>query len=475
MSGKYYRLKKNCALRGWDDLPYVIMDYEKQSAVFLTKNQAEAAFACNGSYDLSFPLLPGYFSEAAEELVSKGVAEECSKGEGLDDWQKYRRYHNPFVSSVFWEITGRCNYKCRHCYMSAPQNDLPHLSTASVLRIVDELAAAGVPEVTLTGGEPLIRTDFPQIIEALSANHIVIKQIFSNGALADERLLDLLESCGQHPDLVTSYDGAHGWHGWMRGVEGAQEKFERAVRLWRSRGLPVWVQTVLHKGNIEAIRDTVNYVADLGCTRLRLSPVDNEGEWRTNNGGNAITFEEFMEGIFAYLPAYYEDGMPVELIVSKCVMLDPAQPDKYRLLLMNNSPCRREAKLLSCKGRGIQITLDGHVIHCAGMGDDYLKMPPLVSDEAGAKTASLAELLGEGTPYQRTMSLTYGDLLDAGGECSSCEWFRYCRGGCRRNAFVYEGSMFAKDPVTCRLYKDGWVEKIKEAMKKANPSAVPSL
>ena len=46
MDGKYYRLKKNCALRGWDDLPYVIMDYEKQSAVFLTKNHAEAAFAC---------------------------------------------------------------------------------------------------------------------------------------------------------------------------------------------------------------------------------------------------------------------------------------------------------------------------------------------------------------------------------------------------------------------------------------------
>ena len=61
---------------------------------------------------------------------------------------------------VIWNLVRRCNLKCRHCYAVSADVDFPgELSTQQVFAIMQDLKAARVPVLILSGGEPLLRPD----------------------------------------------------------------------------------------------------------------------------------------------------------------------------------------------------------------------------------------------------------------------------------------------------------------------------
>ncbi|MCK5496852.1 MAG: radical SAM protein, partial [Hyphomicrobiaceae bacterium] len=61
---------------------------------------------------------------------------------------------------VIWNLTRRCNLKCRHCYAVAADHDFPgELSRDEAIEVLDDLAAYGIPALILSGGEPLSRPD----------------------------------------------------------------------------------------------------------------------------------------------------------------------------------------------------------------------------------------------------------------------------------------------------------------------------
>ena len=65
---------------------------------------------------------------------------------------------------VIWNLIRRCNLTCRHCYSISGDVDFPgELSTDEVFRVMDDLEAAGVRVLILSGGEPLMRRDIFEI------------------------------------------------------------------------------------------------------------------------------------------------------------------------------------------------------------------------------------------------------------------------------------------------------------------------
>jgi cyclic pyranopterin phosphate synthase len=80
--------------------------------------------------------------------------------------------HGRTIGDVRVSVTDRCNFRCQYCM---PAEGLPWLERAEILtfeeitRIVGLLASMGVHDVRLTGGEPLVRRDFPRLAAMLSA------------------------------------------------------------------------------------------------------------------------------------------------------------------------------------------------------------------------------------------------------------------------------------------------------------------
>jgi len=71
----------------------------------------------------------------------------------------------PLLRHLDMELTERCNNRCIHCYNRTddPNAQKRELSTSAVTQVLDEAAALGCISVRFTGGEPLLREDFPRI------------------------------------------------------------------------------------------------------------------------------------------------------------------------------------------------------------------------------------------------------------------------------------------------------------------------
>jgi cyclic pyranopterin phosphate synthase len=107
--------------------------------------------------------------------------------------------HGRLIGDVRVSVTDRCNFRCQYCM---PAEGLPWLDRADVLtfeeitRIVRVLSEMGVSEVRLTGGEPLVRRDFPTLAGMLVAlDHVREVAVTTNGFLL-ERDAEALVAAG---------------------------------------------------------------------------------------------------------------------------------------------------------------------------------------------------------------------------------------------------------------------------------------
>jgi cyclic pyranopterin phosphate synthase len=109
--------------------------------------------------------------------------------------------HGRHIADVRVSVTDRCNFRCQYCM---PAEGLPWLDRAEILRfdeitrVVGVLAQMGVHDVRLTGGEPLVRRDFPVLAGMLAAvDGVTDLSVTTNGYLL-ERDAEALVRAGVH-------------------------------------------------------------------------------------------------------------------------------------------------------------------------------------------------------------------------------------------------------------------------------------
>src|SRR3546814_11041765 len=87
---------------------------------------------------------------------------------------------------VIWNLLRRCNLTCRHCYATSADSPFRNeLSTTEALRVIDDLHAAGVRVLILSGGEPLLRPDLFKLAGYAREQGFVVA-LSSNGTLHHE-------------------------------------------------------------------------------------------------------------------------------------------------------------------------------------------------------------------------------------------------------------------------------------------------
>ena len=451
----YVRLANKYVLRGWKDIPYALEDRTTSKLLYMREDVFRTVQLCNGRFKEDSPVFLGVRQIHLAELARLGILEFLPEPADLAPEQEYLRYDNIRMTRVHWSITGHCNYRCRHCYMSAPHALLPQPSTEECLDIVDQIAECGISRVSLTGGEPLVRRDFLQIVDHILERGLMLDVIMTNGSLVTEELLDALDARGCHPEISMSYDGTEGWHDWLRGVDGAEDQLTRALRLCHERGFVTCIETVLHKGNVHTLRESIRRMGELGVSAVKILSMSCSGE-AAALGDYVLSPEEMCEAILEYAPQYVEDGLPVPIL--SMGGLFNARDGVLSQKCERNPEGQDCSDAVICASARSTMYLgpDGRILPCipmseAGASQDYF---PLLS------SMTLKEALTDSN-YMRFIANTLGDYLEHNPSCKECEFKNRCGGGCRGRAVEANGGtdLMGIDPENCLLFKGGYYER----------------
>jgi radical SAM protein with 4Fe4S-binding SPASM domain len=127
-----------------------------------------------------------------------------------DDLNRYlsKAAQNKYPFTVSFELTRRCCFRCVHCYLGDQgqirQHQAQELDTAAVMELLDELTAAGVLFLTLTGGDPMLRSDFIPIYRHAVRLGLLVT-VFCTGALVTQEVVQIFQKYPPRRIEITLY------------------------------------------------------------------------------------------------------------------------------------------------------------------------------------------------------------------------------------------------------------------------------
>ena len=146
------------------------------------------------------------------------------------------------------EVTSRCNLRCVHCYLG-PQEEqharrAAEMSTGEVTAFIDQMVEAGTLYLTITGGDPMMRPDFPQIYRHARQSGLLVT-VFCDGVLVSERIVELFRELPPSLIEVSIYGATAETYERITRVPGSFPKFLAGLARLREAGLKVGLKSVL--------------------------------------------------------------------------------------------------------------------------------------------------------------------------------------------------------------------------------------
>jgi radical SAM protein with 4Fe4S-binding SPASM domain len=145
------------------------------------------------------------------------------------------------------EPTFRCNLNCVHCYVNEPAGSREvrarELTTERVKALVDEVAEAGCLNLLLTGGEVLLRPDFPEIYRHALARGLRVT-VFTNGTMVTDAIADLFDRHRPLSVEITLYGMTRETYERVTRVPGSFARCLQGLERLLARGIPVKLKTM---------------------------------------------------------------------------------------------------------------------------------------------------------------------------------------------------------------------------------------
>jgi sulfatase maturation enzyme AslB (radical SAM superfamily) len=162
-----------------------------------------------------------------------------------------------------FELTHRCNLSCIHCYLGSQRGKDGELTTRGVMSILDKLQEAGFIWLVLTGGEPLLRPDFPEIYRYAKERGFIII-ILTNATLIDESIAGLFAMHKPFYLDISMHGAETGIYERIAGVAGSFGRFMRALDLLREKKIPFKLKTKAMKENAAGLGEIGAFASKLG-------------------------------------------------------------------------------------------------------------------------------------------------------------------------------------------------------------------
>jgi len=167
-------------------------------------------------------------------------------------------------------VTSACPQRCSYCYNKGRSGRV--MDTETIKRVVKELKGMGVFWLGLTGGEPLLNRDLPDIIEGAGPDCSV--KLFTTGWGVTPSLAADLKRAGLFSVSVSLDDWREDRHDRGRNTPGAFREALRAIEVFRkTEGLDVGVSAVLSKEMIvrDEVEELLSFIGGLGVHEAWLS------------------------------------------------------------------------------------------------------------------------------------------------------------------------------------------------------------
>ncbi|MFC0267771.1 pyrroloquinoline quinone biosynthesis protein PqqE [Kushneria aurantia] len=180
------------------------------------------------------------------------------------------------------ELTHRCPLQCPYCSNPVElERRSDELTTADWQRILCEAAALGVLQVHLSGGEPAARRDLTELVATCAEQQLYSNLITAGVNISPQRLAELADAGLDHVQL--SFQGATPEvTEQVSGLRGAHDKKRAFAAEVRALELPLTLNVVLHRANIDQVDDFIALALALGAERLELAHAQYYG-WALHN------------------------------------------------------------------------------------------------------------------------------------------------------------------------------------------------
>jgi len=337
---------------------------------------------------------------------------------------------------VYWEMTHACDLACVHCRAEADTSRDPmELSTREAKELCDEIAlfpGTRPPRLVLTGGDPLLRDDFFEIIDyARSLGIDVSATPAATARLTDQAVL-ALKSAGVG-SIALSLDGstAHR-HDSVRGVAGTFARTMDAIRAADEAGMPVQINTLVAEATVDDLPAVYDLLVGLGIERWALF-------FLISTGRGSFLSEispEKAESVLTWLCELIENGsQPFAIKSTEAHQLRRIAYQRLHARGVDDDNFKR-----SPLGRGLGVRDGNGIVFVSRRGEIF----PSGFLPIGSGNVRLDSLVATYHDHPLFRSLRDADRLE--GKCGRCP-YRFICGGSRARAFAATGNPLESDPL----------------------------
>lgn len=312
-----------------------------------------------------------------------------------------------------WELTLKCDLACRHCGSRAGSARSDELSLEEALDLVRQLAALGVRETTLIGGEAYLYDGWTEVIREIRRQGMQSSLVTAGRGFTEARALAAKEAGLQ--TVSVSLDGDETTHDRLRGLSGAFRAALAALANARAAGLPVAVNTQINRLSLPHLESVYERVLEASAHGWQIQLTVPAG--RAADEPEVILQPYDLLDLFPRIAALKArcDARQLKFVAGNNI----GYFGPYDHLLRQMSPCGHSG---SCSaGRsGIGIEANGDIKGCPSL--------PTESWVGGnVREHSLRDIWERSTALRYNRDRTVADLW---GYCRTCYYADECRAGC---------------------------------------------
>lgn len=309
-----------------------------------------------------------------------------------------------YPDTVIWEITFACNMRCLHCGTSAGKMRLDELNTEEALNLIDELASLDCELITLSGGEPLLRSDWKILAKRIKERGIK-PYLITNGWAVDEKVIEDFKEVG-FANIGVSLDGIEKTHEYIRQRPGSFARATGAMKMMRDAGIRFCAVSQISNINLGELDDLRQILIDCGCKLWRIQMTTYTGRMQRDLVLSLENYPKLIDKI-------------LEMQKSNTIRVDVGENIGYY-------GCKGTEMLdglpyLGCYAgtRVAGIESNGNVKGCLSMPEEFV--------EGNIRDSSFTEIWNNPNGFAYNRKFTRDT---ASGACHDCRYLILCRGGC---------------------------------------------